>query len=165
MGGLALCPELDTAQLLSSLLRDEAATALLRDQAAGSLLQILPPTETRLVAVSDELVALCQSPLAADQARCLEAMIEKEDRGVAALLRSQLTDASDEVRLAAVRVLGRSRLKQELDTLRLALQDANTDVRVAGQRAIVEILDSIDNPQASVPALLRQKLTELAESG
>lgn len=66
-------------------------------------------------------------------------MIEKEDRGVAALLRSQLTDASDEVRLAAVRVLGRSRLKQELDTLRLALQDANTDVRVAGQRAIVEI--------------------------
>jgi serine/threonine protein kinase len=165
LGALALCPQLDTVQLLSSLLRDAAAPALLRDQAAGSLLQILPPTEKRLVAVSDELVALCQSPLAADQARCLEAMIEKEDRGVAALLRSQLTDASDEVRLAAVRVLGRSRLKQELDTLRLALQDANTDVRVAGQRAIVEILDSIDNPQASVPALLRQKLTELAESG
>ena len=53
---------------------------------------------------------------------------------------------------------------RSIDVLRLALQDANTDVRLAGERAIVDILESVDRPELHLSMALRNRLTELARS-
>ena len=164
VSALALCPQLETVTLLSSLLRDEKVPLPVRDQVAGSLLRLLPSQSQRDSSVADELQSLCQSGLSTDQMRCLDALIEQQDASLSDWLRRQLHDESTEVRLAAVRGIGRARLLKELDGLRMALQDANTDVRLAGERALVEILDATGSAQTAVPTALRQKLEELAQS-
>lgn len=167
VSALALCPQLETVTLLATLLQDSRVALSVRDQIAGSLLQLLPAEQTRTAsaAIRDELQDLCQSGLAADQIRCLDALIEQQDGSLSEWLRKQISDESAEVRLAAVRGIGRARLIKELDTLRVALQDANTDVRLAGERALVEILDATGSTPAGVSAALRQKLEELSQSG
>lgn len=165
VSALAMCPQLETVTLLSKLLQDTRVSLAVRDQVAGSLLQLLPAEQTRIVAARDELQALCNSGLAADQIRCLDARIEQQDGSLSEWLRKQLSDESSEVRLAAVRSIGKARLVKELDALRVALQDANTDVRLAGERALLEILDAAASSPSSVQTALRQKLEELAQSG
>lgn len=161
---LARCPQLDTVRLLLARLRDTTQSLAFRDEVAGSLLQILPPAESQRGSTDDEIGTTCQSVFLTDRARCVDALLEKQDGSADEWLRKQWESSPPEIRLAVSQEIGRARLLRSIDVLRLALQDANTDVRLAGERAIVDILESVDRPEQHLSMALRNRLTELARS-
>ncbi|NEC95675.1 NACHT domain-containing protein [Streptomyces albidoflavus] len=99
--------------------------------------------------VADALVKAAGDPEPTVRVRALRALSDRD--GALDLLLAASTDEDDEVRAAAVILLGRHSADEEaFDGLLRALEDESPDVRI---RAIVSLRDAVTRPESARPAL------------
>ncbi|RZD68491.1 histidine kinase [Streptomyces albidoflavus] len=99
--------------------------------------------------VADALVKAAGDPEPTVRVRALRALSDRD--GALDLLLAASTDEDDEVRAAAVILLGRHSADEEaFDGLLRALEDESPDVRI---RAIASLPDAVTRPESARPAL------------
>lgn len=170
--GLARCG-FEKVQVLVPLLAkleetQDPALSVLRVLYAGSLLRAVGPKPARSAEQQWKLVeSLVSSDRSADYLTAV-AMLEAlpDERSVELLGQVLANSQADvEVRKAAAAALGTKQLRGVLGVLAVALQDANTDVRESGMRAILRLMAELKHPEsAGLGSALLDRLHQLMES-
>ena len=170
--GLARCG-FEKVQVLVPLLEklegtQDPALSVLRVHYAGSLLRAVGPKPARSAEQQWKLVeSLVSSDRSADYLTAV-AMLEAlpDERSVELLGQVLANSQADvEVRKAAAAALGTKQLRGVLGVLAVALQDANTDVRESGMRAILRLMAELKHPEsAGLGSALLDRLHQLMQS-
>ncbi|MBL9005510.1 MAG: protein kinase [Myxococcales bacterium] len=162
---VAFCP-FEHLEPLSDLLAEKSpASPTVRVTLAGSLLRALGRPAEQIAEQSSSLDAAVAGLWGTDRIGAIELAAQGPGEDGKRWLLAGLRDQDPRVRDASSRLLSAQSLLPRLRWMRDALLDANTDAQVAGMKAVVYLLDALQQQGQSAPeqeaAALRERVLSL----